>query len=162
MSLPYPIYSNNVVARNFILLLHHLVVYVAIMLIFQVPVNLNTLLIVPAMIILCVTGSWVAILLGFISARFRDIKQVIVSLLQIALFVTPILWAPAQLGASWQATLLVNINPLFHFVTIARAPLLGQQPSMINWMVSIGVSVLGWFVTMRVLSKYYKHLVFWL
>lgn len=162
VSLPYSVYSNTVVARNFLIMLHHLVVYVAIMIIFKVSINLNTLLLVPAMIILCLTGSWVSILLGLLVARFRDIKQIVASFLQIALFVTPIFWMPSQLGSSWQGKLLVTVNPLFHFVAIARAPLLGQQPTLLNWVVAISVCIIGWVITMKVLSKYYRHLVFWL
>ncbi len=159
---PYSIYSNAVMTRNFLVMLHHLVIYAVIMLIFHVPMNLNTLLIIPAMLLLCFMGSWSCILLGLLTARFRDVKQVVVSLLQIAMFLTPIFWRPSQVEDTVYAKFLVTANPLFHFVAIARAPLLGEQPTLTNWLVVIGVSVFGWLMTMRVLTKYYKHVVFWL
>lgn len=162
LPLPYSVYANTVVARNVIILLHHLIVYLAIILIFRVPLNLNTLLFFPAMLILCLTISWVSVLFGLFSARYRDIKQVISSFLQIALFVTPVLWMPSQLGSSWQAKLFIMLNPLSHLVAIARAPLLGQQPTLSNWGASIGICIVGWLFTMKILSKYYRHLVFWL
>ncbi|MDP3561064.1 MAG: ABC transporter permease [Legionellaceae bacterium] len=162
VNLPYPTYAFSAVTRNFLTMLHHLAVYVPIMLIFHVPINLNTLLFLPAMIILCLTSSWVCVLLGFLTARFRDMKQIISSLLQISIFVTPIFWRPSQLGSSLYAQILVAINPLYHFVEIVRAPLLGQQPASIDWIASIGFCLLGWLLTMKVVGKYYKHLVFWL
>ncbi|MDF1757006.1 MAG: ABC transporter permease [Legionellaceae bacterium] len=162
VSLPYTVYSNTVVLRNLLIMFHHFVVYLLIIVIFKVSINVNMLLIIPAMLTLCFTASWVAILVGFLVARFRDVKQVIASLLQISLFVTPIFWMPSQMDLSWKTRLLVDINPLFHFVSIVRQPLLGQSPSCLNWAVAIGVSIVGWFVTMKVLSKYYRHLVFWL
>jgi lipopolysaccharide transport system permease protein len=162
VSLPYSVYANTVVVRNVIVLLHHLLVYVVIALIFQVPINLNTLCIIPALLILCLTGSWVSILLGLVVARFRDIKQLITSFLQIAMFVTPIFWMPDQLGVSSLAKFIIAANPLYHFVAIARAPLLGQAPSLINWVASLCFCLIGWAITMRLLGKYYRHLVFWL
>ncbi|OGV29519.1 MAG: hypothetical protein A3E88_00285 [Legionellales bacterium RIFCSPHIGHO2_12_FULL_35_11] len=162
VSLPYSVYSNTVVLRNFLILLHHFFVYVVIVGIFKVPININTILIVPAMMILCFTASWISILIGLLVTRFRDIKQIVTSFLQISLFVTPIFWMPSQMNLSWKTRLIVDINPLFHFVSIVRAPLLGQPPSSLSWMVAIGVSIIGWIITMKVLSRYYRHLVFWL
>lgn len=161
-TLPYSVYANNVVTRNVIVLLHHLTVYLVVMLLFQVPINLNTLLFIPGMLILCLTSSWICILFGLISSRFRDIKQVVASLLQVSMFLTPIFWSPSQLGSGHKAQLLVGLNPLYHFIQIARAPLLGQRPALLDWIVTIAICLLGWFMTLRLLGKYKKHLVFWL
>lgn len=161
-SLSYSVYANNVVTRNVIVMFHHLSVYVIIMWMFSVPVGLNTLLFIPAMIILCLTSSWICILFGLVASRYRDIRQVVSSLLQVSMFVTPIFWAPTQLGDGMKAQLLIALNPLYHFIQIARAPLLGQQPAGIDWMVSIGICIIGWLITLRILGKYKKHLVFWL
>src|SRR3990167_9848589 len=142
--LPYAIYSNVVVARNFFVLLHHSAIFIVIMLIFHVPVNSNTLLLIPALMILCLTGSWVSVLLGLLSLRYRDIRPIIVSFLQVSMFITPIFWSPSQLGNGFGAKLMVGLNPLYHFVEIARAPLLGQQPALIDWVAAIIFCVLGW------------------
>ena len=162
VSLPYSLYSNSAVTRNFLVIIHHFLFYLAIILIFNVPVNLNTLLIAPAMIILCFTGSWVCILLGLLTARFRDLRQFVMSFLQIAMFITPVFWSPAQLGDVKYAKIIVDFNPLYHFVEIARAPLLGLQPEPIDWIATIVVSMIGWMVTMKILGKFQRHLVFWL
>ena len=161
-SLSYSVYANNVVTRNVIVLLHHLSVYVVIMFIFSVHVGLNTLLFIPGVIILCLTSSWICILFGLLSSRFRDVRQIVSSLLQVSMFVTPIFWAPSQLGSGMKAQLLVGANPLYHFVQIARAPLLCQQPALIDWIVTIFICITGWVMTLRLLGKYNKHLVFWL
>lgn len=161
-ALPYAVYANNVVIRNVIVLFHHLTVYFIVMLIFQVPMNLNTLLFFPALLLLCFSGSWLCILLGLLSSRFRDIRQMVASVLQISMFVTPIFWSPSQLGTGTKATLLIEMNPLFHFIQVARAPLLGQQPAFSDWMVVLVMGMIGWVITLRVLGKYRKHLVFWL
>ncbi|MDP3706000.1 MAG: ABC transporter permease [Legionellaceae bacterium] len=161
-SLPYSVYSNSAVTRNFLVILHHFVFYLAIVLLFKVPVNLNTLLIIPAMMIIGLTGSWVCILLGLMTARFRDIRQFVTSLLQIAMFITPVFWSPTQLGNATYAKILVAVNPLYHFVEIARAPLLGLKPAPIDWIVTMGICIVGWLVSMKILGKFQRHLVFWL
>ena len=160
-TLSYAIYANNVVTRNVIVLFHHFLVYFIIMLCFAVPITSSTLLFLPGMMILCLTSSWFCILLGLFACRFRDIKQLVASLLQISMFVTPIFWSPAQLGAS-KVQLLVTINPLYHFIQIVRAPLLGQPPTLTDWGFAISICVVGWFMTLYLLGKYKKHLVFWL
>lgn len=162
INLPCPVYANSVVIRNFLTLLHHLVVYVAIMIIFRVPVNANTFLLIPGILILALTSSWFCILFGFLTARFRDIKQIVASFLQISIFVTPIFWRPSQFGETFYAKLIVAVNPLYHFIEIARAPLLGQQPAQLDWVFSIVFCMVGWLFTMNVLGKYYRNLVFWL
>lgn len=160
--LPYSVYANSLILRNILIFSHHFVVYLIVMILFKVPINLNTLFIFPAMLIVCFTGSWVAILFGLITARFRDVRQIIMSLLQIGMFVTPILWMPSQLGSIWYAKLIVMLNPLTHFIIITRAPLLGQPPIFMNWVAAVSISLLGWLITMKLLGKYHRHLVFWL
>lgn len=161
-SLPYSVYANNVVLRNFIVLLHHLTVYFIIVLIFSVPICLNTLLFIPGMMILCLTGSWLCILLGFITSRYRDTRQLVASILQISMFITPIFWSPSQLGTSTKARLLVELNPLHHFIQIVRAPLMGQLPAMHDWLITSAICIIGLLMTLRLFGKYKKHLVFWL
>lgn len=161
-SLPYCIYANNVVMRNVIVLAHHLTVYLIVMVVFHIPINLNTLFFLPGLAVLCLTASWLCFLLGLIATRYRDIKQLVASFLQISMFITPIFWSPDQLGVGKKAQLLVLFNPLYHFIQIVRAPLLGEKPLLMDWVVTLGICVFGGIVSMVLLGKYRKHLVFWL
>ncbi|PHQ81664.1 MAG: sugar ABC transporter permease, partial [Coxiella sp. (in: Bacteria)] len=162
MPMPYSVYAYATFLRGLIVFLHHSVVFIAMALIFHVHVTLNTLLIFPALVALCFTVSWVSILFGVFAARFRDIQQVVTSLLAVSMFVTPIFWKPSQLGASFKAKLIMGVNPLAHYVAIMRAPLLGQSPGLFNWEFVIVFSILGWMFSMYILGRYYKHIAFWL
>lgn len=161
-SLPYAVYSNSVVARNVLVVLHHLIVYLIVMILFAVPIGLNTLFFIPGMFLLCFTSSWMCILFGIFASRYRDIRQVVMSLIQVSMFITPIFWEPAQLGTGRRAHLFIECNPLHHFIQIARAPMLNQPPTMSDWLVTGGICLLGWLLTLRLLGKYKKHIVFWL
>ena len=119
-------------------------------------------MIIPGFIVIFISASWLAILLGLLCARFRDSQQVISSLLQISMFVTPIFWPMSQLGSGFKSYILINGNPLYHYVSVIRQPLLGLAPSMITWVFVISMTVLGWVFTMLIMSKKNKQLIFWL
>jgi len=76
---------------------------------------------IPAFFILALNGLWLTLLVGIVSTRYRDIPQVINSLIQLAFYLTPIVWSPDDLFGSggtdrtW-AKVLFQFNPLYHFV----------------------------------------------
>jgi lipopolysaccharide transport system permease protein len=162
VALPYSSFSWLVVARNFLVFLHQVIIYICIALIFHVPVTIYTFLILPAFFLFFISASWLAILLGFFCARFRDLQQVVGSLLQISMFVTPIFWPVSQLGNGSKSYFLVNANPLYHYVSLIRQPLLGLAPSTMSWVVVSCMTVLGWILTMMIMSKKHHNLIFWL
>ena len=53
------------------------------------------LLALLGLVLIVLNGVWVGLLLGTICARFRDLPQIIASLMQIVFFVTPIMWPMA-------------------------------------------------------------------
>lgn len=159
---PYSMYACLIVARSFLVFLHQIIVFVVIATVFQVKINLNTLLAIPGLLLLFLSGNWIAILLGFLCARYRDMQQVIVSLLQVSMFVTPIFWPQTQLGHSFKAYILMNGNPLYHYITIVRQPLLGEAPSLLSWWVVIVITLLGWLFTLFVMARKQRKLIFWL
>ena len=95
-----------------------------------------------------------------VCARYRDIVQLVASLLQIALFVTPILWDPSQLTG--RASILADYNPLYHLVAIVRDPLLGKAPELTHWIVAAFIAIIGWTATIQMLSKFRHRIVYWL
>ncbi len=162
LSLPYSSFSWLIVARNFLVFLHQVVIYICVAIFFHVPVTLNILFIIPGFMLLFVSASWLGILLGLFCARYRDIQQVVASLLQISMFVTPIFWPPEQLGHGFKSYLLVNLNPLYHYISLIRQPLLGLESSALSWLVVSITTILGWIFTMFVMSQKQRNLIFWL
>jgi lipopolysaccharide transport system permease protein len=70
--------------------------------------------------------------------------------MQIAFFLTPVIWQPEQLGphAVW-----LPLNPFFAVMEIVRAPLLGHPPSGTVWLAamidSLLLSGLSWLMFVR-------------
>ena len=62
--------------------------------IFSIWPGWTGLLALPGLVLLCLNGIWVGLLLGIISARFRDVPPIVASVVRILFFVTPIIWMP--------------------------------------------------------------------
>jgi ABC-type polysaccharide/polyol phosphate export permease len=159
LRIPYTIHTCTVVWRNIVVFFHNLAIYVIVAIACGVPVNLNTLLVVPGLFFFAINAVWVSTLLGLACARFRDIAPLVTSLLQISMFVTPIFWAPEQIGS---ASKIVLLNPLFHFVDAIRSPLLGQAPSPATWTALFASTVFGWTMTLLVYSRFRSRVAYWI
>jgi len=156
----YTTLTCAVIWRNLIVLLHNFIIFLAVMVYAGVPVTWNSLLIVPGLLLIAINGIWVIILLGLLCSRFRDVQQVTTSILQVAMFVTPIFWAPQQLGARFSK--LVDFNVLFHFVDVLRAPLLGRAPSPWTYAMVLACTIMGWALTVMIYSRFRRRLAYWL
>ena len=158
--LPFSIFIYSSIVRNWIVFLHHMLVYSVVMIAFKVSVTMETILIIPALFLLTINAVWVGILLGLVCTRFRDLNQVVSSLTQVAFFVTPIFWTPGQ-ATGWRS-LLVNLNPLYHLVDILRSPLLGHAPASISWIAAVGTALLGWSITLPLYNRFRGRLIYWM
>jgi lipopolysaccharide transport system permease protein len=158
--LPYTAFACNLVARNVIAFFHHLLVFVLVVIGFSVPVTWDTLLVVPAILLVMFNGVWVSLMLGVVATRFRDVSQLMGNLLQICMFVTPIMWKPEQLGP--RTRFLADYNPIFHFVDIVRAPMLGTAPALESWIVVATITCAGWVATVLMMNRYRRYIIYWL
>ena len=87
--------------------------------------------------------------------------QIVSSLLQIAFYITPIIWMPSLLPAR-ASMMLLDPNPVYHLLAIVREPLLGQAPTITNWLVSIGVFLSGSLFSILLFNKYRARISYWL
>jgi ABC-type polysaccharide/polyol phosphate export permease len=145
--------------RSVITFAHNLLVYIPIYLLAGLPINGYLLLAIPALAVLCLNGAWIALVLGMLVARYRDVQQIIASFLQIALFITPIFWSPAQL--TWPKTLLVHLNLLYHYVEIVRDPLLGRPPSVESWLIVGLATIFGWGIALFLFARFQRRIAYW-
>jgi lipopolysaccharide transport system permease protein len=133
--LPYSVYVYRFVWSKIIILAHNFVIYFGILIYFRIWPGSAALYAIPGFLLLVVNGALAGMYLGMVSARFRDIPQIVASMVQIVFFVTPIMWKPELLGTQ---SVLMTFNPFYHLCEIVRAPLLGQLPSCGNY-VAVGL-----------------------
>ncbi len=159
LAAPLSVHVFKIVWTNIIILAHNIWVFVVAALIFPVEIRWTTLLAIPGLALILVNGFWIALLLGQLSARFRDIPLIIKNVVHITFFITPILWSADMLPGR---AVILDYNPAYHFIEIVRAPLLGQLPSLYNWTVAILVTCFGWVLAMFFYTVYRWRIAYWL
>jgi len=157
--IPFSIHAYRNVCRNFIVLAHNLVIVPIGLVLFAIPVNWHSLEIIPGFLLLAINGFWISILLGLISARFRDVPPIVASFLQVLFFVTPIFW-PVEMLGDWQA--IATLNPLFAAIDVVRAPLLGVAPAENSWLVLSLMTVFGCGLTFAVFARFRTRIAYWI
>ncbi|WP_054056176.1 ABC transporter permease [Alloactinosynnema sp. L-07] len=181
---PLTVYALRTVWRLTLMFAHNLLVYAIVLAIFfpdlvkdgyllsdkglpQPGLDWTIVLSVPAFALIALNGTWVALLFGIISTRYRDIPQVIGALTQLLFFMTPIVWPVDILtkrlgeeGGNW-VVLLVELNPLYHFIEILRAPLIGSTQSWHHWAVVGGITIVGWALALVAMRNYRARISYW-
>jgi ABC-type polysaccharide/polyol phosphate export permease len=160
LRISYTLLACATVWRNAIVFFHNLSIYALICIYAGVSITWATLLTIPGLLLLCLNGLWIAVLLGAVCARYRDVQQLVSSILQILLFLTPIFWSVDQLTG--RASMLADYNPLYHLIAILRDPLMGKAPDTLHWVVVAVGTLLGWGLTIHVMSKFRHRIVYWL
>lgn len=156
----YTALACSVIWRNVVVLAHNILIFVLVALYGGIPVNLQTLLAIPGLLLVAVNGIWICLLLGLLCSRYRDIQQVITTVLQVAMFVTPIFWSAEQLGTRF--TSVVDFNLLYHLVDVVRSPLLGRAPSTWTYLSVVTAALIGWGLTFTVFSRFRSRIPYWL
>ena len=163
---PLSVHVYRLVWRQSLFFAHNAVVYFLMLLVFPQDLGWATLTVIPALALLLVNGAWVALLLGIVTTRFRDLKPITQSLVQLLFFLTPIVWIYQDLlespnPAVAERARLVEFNPLLHFLQIVRQPLLGQPQEPRHWVVVGVITVVGWALALVVLRRYRARISYW-
>ncbi len=163
---PLSVHVYRLVWRQTLLFLHNMIVYLVMLVVFPQHLHWTVVAVVPAFGLLAANGAWVAILLGIVTTRFRDLAPITQSVVQLMFFLTPIVWIYDQLlnspnPAVAERARLAEFNPFLHFVEIVRRPLLGQDQLLRQWVIVLGITVVGWAVTLVVLRKYRSRVSYW-
>jgi ABC-2 type transport system permease protein len=162
---PLSVHIFRLVWRQLLFFGHNLLVWAALVVIFRTPLNWASLLAFPALAVIVLNGVWVAILIGIISTRYRDIPPVTSSVVTLMFFMTPIVWNYQDLlskgGPGAERARLAELNPFLHFIEILRRPMIGQSFEPRHWLVTLAITVVGWVVALVVLRNYRARVSYW-
>jgi lipopolysaccharide transport system permease protein len=159
MRTPYFLFAERMVIRNVLVLAHNIVVIVVVFAIFQIWPGWHALLAIPAMFLWAINALAMGLLLGAFCARFRDILPIVNSVMQIAFFLTPVIWKPEQLG---HGAVYLPLNPFYDLLQIVRAPLLDQLPDVEAWAGAAVYSLLLWALAWGLFIRARERIAFWL
>lgn len=157
---PRLVYMLQVSWRNLVIFAHNFCIVLAVLLIFGVH-NWSTLpLFLPGLVLFVLNATWIAVLTGLLAARFRDLPQIVNALLQVAFYVTPILFHGDML--SGRHRWIVEFNPLAYLIDVVRQPLLGSVPPSRTWILVGAMTVVGWFFALIMTGRYHKRIPYWI
>ena len=162
-NVPLSVHVYRMVWRHALILLHNAAIVVVVAALFAIWPGWTGLLAVPGLVLLCLNGLWVGLLLGVVSARFRDVPPIVASVVRILFFVTPIIWMPELMpGRALMLAVVLDFNPFFHFVEVVRAPLLGRAPELASWLAVAGITLGGWAMTFALFRRYRRRIAYWI
>jgi lipopolysaccharide transport system permease protein len=157
--MPFFVFSMRTLIRNAVVLGHNIVVIVVVFAIFAVWPHWESLIALPGLLLWAVDALALTLLLGAFCARFRDIQPIVNSVMQIAFFMTPVIWKPDQLGPSTIAKLA--LNPFFDLLEIVRGPILGSHIAGTTWLGALGYSVVLCAISWAFFVRARGRVTFW-
>ena len=157
--MPFFLFAMRILVRNMLVLAHNVLVIVVVYMVFAVWPGWYLLLSIPGLLLWCVDSLALVLLLGAFCARFRDIPPIVNSVMQIAFFITPVLWKPEQLGTGVR---LLPLNPFFDLVEVVRSPLLGSTADAKVWLGALVYSGLMITISWLFFTRARGRIAFWL
>ena len=158
MRLPYTLHALRVAFRNTLVAAHSLPLIPIVFLIFgQVP-GPEALLAIPGLVLIGINMLAGGLLLGMVCARFRDIPPIVANVVQLAFFVSPILWKPELLG---DAMVWMAFNPFYALLETVRGPLLEGGGPPLAWLAAIFYTTLHVVLAGFLFARFRSRIAFW-
>lgn len=156
----YTVFMMRLMIRNIIIFLHNIIAYLPIFFLLKIIPGFNIFLLIPAIFIVSLNVVLWGTVLAILGTRFRDLLPIITSLIQVAFFMTPIMWIPNFLPEKYQWFILYN--PFNQFLNLLRNPLLNKPIDQWSIMIVLLVSLTGFLFFSHFINKYKTRIVFWL
>jgi lipopolysaccharide transport system permease protein len=156
--LPYSAYVYRSAWAKLITFFHNFIIYFGVLLYFDIWPGSVALLAIPGLAIVVLNGALANLWIGIVSARFRDVPQVIVSLVQIVFFITPIFWKPDLLKTR---TYIADYNPAYHLIEIMRQPLLGAAPTEFSYWAVLLITLINFAITGFFFARFRSRIAYW-
>lgn len=159
--MPFSVFALRFVYREVLVFMHHVILLPIIFIYLKLwPGFANIGLSLLGFAFVVFTSFWVALFIGILSLRYRDLPPIIQSLMRMAFFATPIIWIERTTGRFGE--IVTQINPFNYYLRIVRDPLLGKSVSFLDWslagLITIAVIVITWFL----FAKTKEKLTYWL
>ncbi|MDX2274525.1 MAG: ABC transporter permease [Hyphomonadaceae bacterium] len=149
------------VMTNVVTFLHQCLVIVGVFIIFGTPFTWYSLLSLVGVALIIINGIWVVRLIGLVSARYRDLAEVLPAVMRVVFLATPIIWMQDRGARGSFISAFLTYNPFYHFLELVRSPLLGHPIEPITWIVTISITVLGFVIEGFVTARYARYVPLW-
>lgn len=159
VKMPLSTHLLRLLTKNLMMFGHNLIFVIAVLYFFppeRVAVMVFGLI---GLFLVLVNLFWMGLILAVVCTRYRDTTQIIASLMQVAFFMTPIMWKVDMLGSH---RYVAEWNILYHLIEVVRAPLLGHAPSPLSWLVVSLTAVAGSMAAFVLFSRFRARIAYWL
>ena len=157
---PMSTYVLSGFASNTIQFAHDAIVIVAVLVVFQVGIGWSIVLVPLALAAICINGIAVGLWLGPVVARYRDVGQIVTSIVRVMFFFTPIFWVATDLTTGQRAA-IAGWNPLAYLLEFMRAPLLGEWPGHVAVIGTAVLTVVNVAVGVWHFSRVHDRIAYW-
>lgn len=159
-TLPFSFAIYSVVYRQLLVAAHNIPILVGVLIACNRPVSWFGLLIVPGLLAAIVLFTLLSVPIAILCARYRDAVQLVGTLLNLAFFLTPVMWMSKSVpaGKEW----IVRSNPFAATLSVVRDPVLQANIQQQAWeVIGITTAVCALAAPLALgLTK--RRLVFWL
>lgn len=120
------------------------------------------LLAVPMMCLIYLNALWISVAFALIGARFSDFGQLLANVSIFMFLLTPIIWYTDSVPTGSLRAQLMRLNPLYHFVEVFRAPVMGQPVEMVSVVIVCAMTVVGLAVATLLYRRYARFVPLWI
>lgn len=126
-------------------------------------VSIQGLLLAPLTLgLIYVNGLWISVVFSLVGARFSDFGQLLSHTSIFLFLLTPIIWYPDLMPAESLRGQLMRVNPFYHFVTLFRAPILGEPVEAMTYYYVGAMTVIGLLLATFVYRRYARFVPLWI
>lgn len=157
-ALPMFTFVWRTVIRNLMILMHNFIVLICVFA-WAGGSYTGIPLAVLGLIAVTLILAPVTFLVAVGASRFRDIPQIVGSLMQFAMFVSPVFWKSGRIDESHP---LLRWNPFYYMLDALRSPLMSTPLNPSTWPVLIGMLLSAWIVAVLVFAATRRRVVHYL
>jgi len=159
---PFPkiIYLYRAMVPYVIVFSIGLVIFFVAMALYQRHIGWGALWVIPGFALFLLINFFHLVIVAHVGVRFRDLPHLLGSLIQIAFYLTPVIFTVAMLKDRGLAFVYM-FNPLYYLIEIVRYPLLNSAlPPVEVVYVSLGYCVFMGIVAFLVVRKMSQRIVY--
>jgi ABC-type polysaccharide/polyol phosphate export permease len=159
-ALPRSIFVMRILVRNVTIFAHNFVIVPLVLLAMGHWPAWTWLLLPIGLALILIAGFLASLLIGILCTRFRDLPQIVQNVMQIAFFITPVMWPASQLRV--QMPEIIDYNPFAAFLHIAADPLRGIVPSAWSYMLVLASIAVLAAISLPLFARFRARIVYWL
>lgn len=158
VQMPYSVHVLRCVVRNTLVAAHTLPVPIFVMWLFGHLPGQEALLVLPGIFIVLINMTTLGYFLGMACARFRDVSPIVANVVQLAFFVTPVIWKAELLG---EQRVWLLLNPFYNLLETVRGPLVGGGGDISAWLAALGITAANATIAFAAFVRFRSRIAFW-